>query len=338
MLKASRFIFVLTAALVSCSFLNVQASVENTPEAKLRKELGLPELDLRSVKGDPVVAQIGDEQIKFSEVLQNMQKLPQQLRVLPLDIMFMAMRDQKVDMLVLEREAGKQETQLMKDPAVQDELEQAKKAILVKHMVEDSVGEVPQSVLKKKYNEIVQKFPKDTEEVKVYQIVLKSEKDAKDVMADLKEGVDFMKLARERSVDQKTAEKDGEVGFINVLQKGDMLPGFDVVFEKKGKNYVIPTGGYTQPIKAQGHWFVLKVMERRPLKAPKFDEVKPYLEAEEKQKRILAFNKKVRGMYKIKLLNPNTGKEMQPLSDKLEAVKEKLVTGAKAKKTEIAKK
>src|SRR5690606_24159866 len=135
---------------------------------------------------------------------------------------------------------------------VQDAMEKARDQILMGVYMQDAIkNKTGEQAINTEYKAFLAKFPSGTDEVKVYQIVVKKEEEAKAILEDLAAGVDFFKLAREKSIDKQTAEKDGEVpGYISVLHKGTLLPGYEIIFKKENGKDVIPTGSYTkEPIK-----------------------------------------------------------------------------------------
>jgi len=149
-------------------------------------------------------------------------------------------------------------------------------------------------------------------------------------------------LAREKSNDEKTAKKDGAVdAWLNSLQKGSLLPGFDVIFAKKNKKYIVATGSYTDPIKTPMGYYILKIDDRRPFTPPKFKEVQPMIRNQLSQEALEKHADKLRKKATIARMHPNTGKPMKPLAEKLKAMQEELLKKvkeaeamAKAKKKE----
>ena len=82
-----------------------------------------------------------------------------------------------------------------------------------------------------------------------------------------KPDMDFAELAKKKSEGPSAAD-GGDLGF---FRRGVM----QAQFEKPA--FSLPVGGVSDPIRTQFGWHVLKVMERRSLEAPAFDEVKDKL-------------------------------------------------------------
>ena len=101
----------------------------------------------------------------------------------------------------------------------------------------------------------------------------KAGKDAEDkikaVIARLKKGEDFAKVADEVTEDPSGKANGGDLGYFG---KDQMVPEFSEVAFKLDK------GQISDPVKTQFGWHVLKVEDKRTKEPPKFDEVKPQLE------------------------------------------------------------
>ncbi len=118
------------------------------------------------------------------------------------------------------------------------------------------------------YKEFVENH-KSQLEIKARHILLKTEEDAKNVIAKLEKGEDFAKLAKEFSTGP-SAKRGGDLGF---FAKGAMVPEFsEAAFNLKD-------GEYTKnPVKTQFGWHVIKTEARRTPETPKKEEVLPQLE------------------------------------------------------------
>jgi peptidyl-prolyl cis-trans isomerase C len=101
------------------------------------------------------------------------------------------------------------------------------------------------------------------EEVRARHILIASEAEAKDVLARLDKGEDFIALAKD--VSTGPSGKDG--GDLGYFGPGRMVPEFnDVVFQLK-------KGQISEPVKTQFGWHIIKVEDRRTPPAPKFEDI-----------------------------------------------------------------
>lgn len=109
-------------------------------------------------------------------------------------------------------------------------------------------------------------------------ILLGSEAEAKDVIAQLNKGGDFSKIAKEKSIDPGSKEKGGDLGWFTL---GGMVKPFSEAVAKlqKGKSS-------TDPVQTQFGWHVIKLDDMRELKTPAFDKVKENLQKQLTQRQV----------------------------------------------------
>ena len=89
------------------------------------------------------------------------------------------------------------------------------------------------------------------------------------IIARLKKGEDFVKLAKEVTEDPSGKANGGDLGYFT---KEQMVPGFSKVAFKLKK------GEISGPVQTQFGWHVIKVEDKRVKPPPKFDEVKKQIE------------------------------------------------------------
>jgi len=101
---------------------NKQASETKDKKTKDKKkeDTSFEEIDFKQVKDGAIVAKVNGKEISVEEVFQVMQSLPPELKQIPLELLFMATRDQLVDMYIIQAEANKKADQLKKTPEVQE--------------------------------------------------------------------------------------------------------------------------------------------------------------------------------------------------------------------------
>lgn len=109
-------------------------------------------------------------------------------------------------------------------------------------------------------------------------ILVKTEAEAKDIIAQLKKGTDFAKLAKEKSLDPGSKEKGGDLGWFSPA--GMVKPFSDVVQNLK-------KGDLTEsPVQTQFGWHVIKLVDTRATQAPTYDKVKDGLERTLQQRQL----------------------------------------------------
>jgi peptidyl-prolyl cis-trans isomerase C len=147
-------------------------------------------------------------------------------------------------------------------------LQFAKAKLLMETLLKDEAKTaVTDAALRKVYDEAVKGMGKE-EEVRAHHILLKTEDEAKAVLADLKKGADFEKLAKEKSTDPSAKTNGGDLGYFG---KEQMVPEFAEAAFKLNK------GGLSDPVKSQFGWHVIRQDDKRTKPVPEFDKVKPQL-------------------------------------------------------------
>lgn len=135
---------------------------------------------------------------------------------------------------------------------------------------------VDDGAVRKAYDEQVAKMPV-VEETRLRHMLLPTAEAADVVIADLKAGKDFSAIAKEKSADPASKEKGGDLGFLT--------PG-QTLLEIESAAAELKAGQFSEtPVKSAFGFHVVKVDERRPRAAPRFEllagEIRQALEAEE---------------------------------------------------------
>jgi peptidyl-prolyl cis-trans isomerase C len=148
-------------------------------------------------------------------------------------------------------------------------LQFAKAKLLMETLLKaEAKAAVTEEALRKVYDQAVKEMGKE-EEVHARHILLKTEDEAKAVLAELKGGGDFEKLAKEKSTDPSAKTNGGDLGFFG---KDQMVPEFaDAAFK-------LNKGDLSEPVKSQFGWHVIRSEDKRTKPVPEYDKVKPQLE------------------------------------------------------------
>ena len=211
---------------------------------------------------DPVVAKVGGVEILKSEIDLAVTGLDPQLANLPDAQKRVAALSSVIDIKLLAADASKEG--LQDDAAFKQRIayltdRELHNAYFKKHVV-DAV--TPDEVKARYEAEIAKIEPQD--EVRARHILVKTEDEAKAVIADLDGGKDFAELAKEKSTDPNKSE-GGDLGFFG---KGRMVPEFEAVA------FTLEPGTYTkEPVKTQFGFHVIKVEEKRKQQPPALEQV-----------------------------------------------------------------
>jgi peptidyl-prolyl cis-trans isomerase C len=213
--------------------------------------------------GGTIVARVDGTELHLSDVEAAQQSLPPQAQKLPLAQIYPMLLERLVDGALI-TEAGRKE-HLEQDPELQMRLKRFEDRLIQEAYLNQAIKAAEtEDQLKARY----QTFAKNKageEEVHAEHILVKTEPEAKSVIAELDKGADFGALAKKYSTDS-SASSGGDLGY---FKHDDMVKDFaDAAF-------ALPAGKYTTaPVKTEFGWHVIKVEDHRVSTPPSFDEAR----------------------------------------------------------------
>ncbi len=186
-----------------------------------------------------------------------------------------AIRDASISQELVTQEAVK--LGLDKKPDVAMAIELARQNVLINAFQQDYANSHPisEDQLKQEYEKLKAKL--GNKEFNARHILVGTEAEAKDIIAQLGKKAKFEKLAA-KSMDAGSAERGGSLGW---TVPGNFVPEFAnaLLGLKKGE--------YTkEPVQSQFGWHVIKLDDVRDLKVPPFEEIKPQLQQRLQQQSI----------------------------------------------------
>jgi peptidyl-prolyl cis-trans isomerase C len=217
--------------------------------------------------GDPVVARVNGSALFRSDVMALRATLPPQVQQQPMDQLYPRLLDQLVAMTLVAQTARK--AKLNEDPAVKKMTNIADEQILQDAYFNGMMKkEITEAKLRARYDQTVKNAP-PREEVHARHILVATEDEAKAIIAELKKGADFAKLASEKTTDPAGKASGGDLGYFT---ETEMVPEFAKAA------FALKQGEFTQtPVKTQFGWHVIKVEDRRVGKPPSYEESAPQL-------------------------------------------------------------
>jgi len=238
---------------------------------------------------DPVVAVVEGEQVRRSELEAVQAQLPEQYRQLPLALIYEPLLARVIDRRLLAREAERRK--LDARPEVQEALARARREILGDHLLEVTIGEALTPERLQQAYAVARAQPGfAVEEVRARHILLKTEAEAKEVIAALAGGADFAELAKKRSIDPSAQQNDGDLGF---FRRDTMVEPFAEAA------FALEPGQTTrEPVQTRFGWHVIRVEERRSA-APTFEEKEPELKEQVARETINALVAELRAKAKV---------------------------------------
>jgi peptidyl-prolyl cis-trans isomerase C len=238
--------------------------------------------------GDPVVARVDGAEIRLSDVAEAAQRLPEQFRAMPPQILFPLLIDQMISEAVVTqaaRKAGLQHT-----PEVRRQMARIEDQVIQQALIGREIAEkVTEQALRARYQREIADKPAEAE-VRARHILVQTESEARAIIAALAGGADFAATARERSRGPGAAE-GGDLGF---FKREDMPEALGEVAFALQPSQVAP-----DPVRTQFGWHVVKVEERREQPRPSFEEAEAGLRRAASEEAAEALVERLRGQARI---------------------------------------
>ncbi|HUN45552.1 MAG TPA: peptidylprolyl isomerase [Stellaceae bacterium] len=244
-------------------------------------------------QGDPVVARVNGSELHRSDVVAARQMLPPQVQQMPFEQVYPLLLDRMVTEMVVAQAGRKQK--LADDPEVKKKMAQIQDQVIEEAYLNRYLkSTLTEDKIKARYAQFA-KEQKPQEQVNARHILVKTEDEAKAVIAELKKGGDFAALAKQKSSDPGSKDNGGDLGWFG---KDEMVPEFaDAAFK-------LQKGQYTDtPVKTQFGYHIIKVEDRRTAPPPTLEEARPQLVAQLQRELYEAKIKELRSGAKIETFN-----------------------------------
>jgi len=175
---------------------------------------------------------------------------------------------------------------LDRDREVLEVVEEARKKILIARLLKEDVEDlvtIDESEMEAFYNANRESF-NVPEVLRASHILVKTEGEANEIVAELKKGANFEELARKRSIDP-TAKIGGDVGYFTENQ---LVPEFEEIC------FSLQPGELSEVVKTKFGYHVIMLTERKEPHVKDLSEVRDVVEqAIKRQKKAIRFNEYV---------------------------------------------
>jgi peptidyl-prolyl cis-trans isomerase C len=200
--------------------------------------------------------------------------------------------DNYINRLILSQDASKQG--LDKAADIKAQLVMQKTNFLAQLAIADYLSKksINDAAIKTEYDFQVASLNKnsDLQQYKISLILVKTEEEAKDILAKIKKGESFNQLAKDFSIEKG---KNGD-GSSDWLLSNQLISDISNVIVNLSK------GAYSAaPIRTQRGVYLVKIDDKRPYKIPTFDESKANIQAQLVQKYQFEYISKLRKESKI---------------------------------------
>jgi peptidyl-prolyl cis-trans isomerase C len=242
---------------------------------------------------DPVVATVNGQPIHLSELEVAQQALPPQYRTMPIASVFPALLDRIADSKLVVGDARKNKIET--DPTFKRRMAFVEDQVIQDYWLQREIAKrITPDKLQQRYQEKLKSMPPE-EEVHARHILVATEAEAKELLAELKKGTPIEKLAKDKSTDKASGAEGGDLGW---FKRTDMVKEFsDAAFAlKKGELS-------EAPIKTQFGYHIIKVEDRRQAPPPAFEEMAEQIREDLARETVTAFIDKLRAGAKIEKFN-----------------------------------
>ena len=166
-------------------------------------------------------------------------------------------------------------------PGYAQQMELARQSIMIRELFNDfqKKNPVTDADVKAEYDKV--KAENSGKEYRARHILVEKEADAKALIEQIKKGGDFAELAQAKSKDPGSGKNGGDLDWSN---PGSYVPEFSkaMVALKKGELTQVP-------VKTQFGYHIIKLEDTREANFPPMDQVKPQIEQQIKERKLMAF-------------------------------------------------
>ena len=162
------------------------------------------------------------------------------------------------------------------------------RAMLRKYLKDNPITD---EEVQKRYEQETQKADKN--EYRARHILVRTEEEAKEIIAELKKGANFNSLAQKKSIDVRSGKQGGDLGWFS---QEVIVPEFFNAVSKMKKGEISK-----EPVKSDFGWHVIKFEDSRPRKMPTFDQAKGNIRQMVQQERVDALVKSLKDKGKVKI-------------------------------------
>lgn len=218
-----------------------------------------PDAPVATIDGVPVTA--GEVRIAF-------QFLPQQYYFLPAEFLLETVLNQMIDVKLM---AAAADAEGLDTPEVERQVAFYRERLLRQaYLKKRADAEITPDVIKERY-EAMLAASQPEDEVRAHHILVETEEEAKAIAGELAGGADFETLAKEKSIDETSAENGGDLGYFT--KEKMVAPFAEAAFATE-------PGKVSAPVQSEYGWHLIRVDDRRPAKPPTLEEVVPRLRDE----------------------------------------------------------
>lgn len=162
------------------------------------------------------------------------------------------------------------------------------RAMLRKYLKDNPISD---EEVQKYFDQDMEKANKN--EYRARHILVRSEEEAKDILAQLQKGTSFNSLAQKKSIDVRSGKQGGDLGWFS---QDVIVPEFFSAVTAMKRGEVTK-----EAVKSDFGWHIIKFEDSRPRKMPTFDQAKGDIRQRIQQERVDALVKSLKDKGQIKI-------------------------------------
>lgn len=175
-----------------------------------------------------------------------------------------------VNSIFLKKEVEK--SNIMTSKEFLEKLENAKMQLAQQELITNYLkSHITDKMVNDEYEKYVGKI-KGKQQIDVAHILVKTQKEANDIKNRLNKGEKFAALAKEKSIDEASKAKGGDIGYIVLNQPGQLVEEF----EKKA--FSLKVNEISAPVKTEFGWHIITVLDKKSVPVPTKEEAKPIID------------------------------------------------------------
>lgn len=224
-----------------------------------------------------VLATVNGVEITLGHAIVMLERLPEQYRSLPDEVLMQGIVDQLVDQTLLAEVASATPDS---DPLeVRLMLDNERRGALAARVVQERIGAaLDEAEVAAAYDARVAEFT-PAKEFNASHILVATEAEAADLRTRIEAGEDFAELAKTVSTDPGSGANGGSLGWFG---PGQMVPEFEAAVAG------LEPGALSQPVQTQFGWHLIRLDETRDSTPPPLAQLRPEIENALRQEKLEA--------------------------------------------------
>lgn len=241
------------------------AMAQRPIEVDPRMGIEAPTVDERAAEGDVVVARIGNEEIRLTDIVGEIYSLPaEQREAQPFDDLYDEFLQRRIDHAMVFYAAVA--SGLRNDPRHARRMAEIERSVLADQYLDNIIrARITIEAVEERY-EIFVEEEADRTELRARHILARDAVHADKLKLRLDNGEDFEALAR--SLDYPGAEHGGDLGYFD-----EETMASEIVQVAR----TLEVDQISAPFESQFGWHLLKLVDERPTRVREFDEVRDQL-------------------------------------------------------------